>query len=234
MWYCCQETGHVPENHDEPYVAPKPVLEASEHKWIDCESAACCCHIKDLPLKLERKESQILRSLFTSFVSLMKWWGLEACIVRSYSLLMKGRPPLTTDVENWSIPITDFRSLNVIFSFWSTSLTCCVYLLSFSMGSLASILTVSSSIPKKVNDVTGPTVLWGAKGTPIYWQTWSNVSRAFLQLAWESEMNRKSSKTLTVYLMLNLLSRTHWMADENLSNIWQLWLHPIGRQRSYQ
>lgn len=93
------------------------------------------------------------------------------CILRSldadvYIRDTKALPGLTTFVACWRVPTSDSMSLFEAFFFGSQVWSNACILVSLSDGSLISIWSVSSIIPRNDSDVEGPSNLSDANGTP--------------------------------------------------------------------
>ena len=84
-----------------------------------------------------------------------------------YILLKKHLPTVMTQVANCSIPVTDCNSFSVHFCRFDKFSTLHLYLFNFSFGSFAVLSMVSSSMPRKVKVVDGPSVLLCAIGSYI-------------------------------------------------------------------
>ena len=99
-------------------------------------------------------------------------------MVRLWSRRRKGRPTGITLVANCNWPISDLRSRKV--RAWEEIALSRVweYVCNLSWGRRACIATVSSSIPRNVNDVAGPSVLCCARGIARSLHNLMNVLRS--------------------------------------------------------
>lgn len=95
------------------------------------------------------------------------------------------------------------------------------------------MLTVSSSIPRKINVVDGPSVFSPLIGTPKTSHIDMNWCKANLQIEESGgPKNRKSSKICSIVGTPNFVHAIHCKAVLNVSKMEQDIEHPIGNHLS--
>ena len=122
---------------------------------------------KYLPLKFNKKDSHVLRSSFTSRLSLMQWFGKRTPTVKSIRRLKKARPGLMTEQAKFKRPLRDCTSFKVTFLRWIKSEIREIHFPILSRGRRASKKMESNSIPANDMIVEGPQVFSGAMGIPV-------------------------------------------------------------------
>ena len=126
----------------------------------------CSSKRTETPLKLCKKISQAARSNRASLFNRMWKFGLLIPIIKSMSLRKNGRPGTITLQAKFNVPIRHCNSRSVHFLRRAKRVTRLRASSSLSRGSLASINSVSTSIPCTVTQVAGETLLLCFTGIP--------------------------------------------------------------------
>ena len=116
----------------------------------------------------ERRESCIMESPFQCSMKLCHHMMSERAsvfmrVLNVYRTIV--RPERMTALASCRQPTNDSRSLFLQHFRWIHFFRSTLSLASFWVGSLSSSLMVSSSMPRKVKHVVGPSFLWLARGT---------------------------------------------------------------------
>ncbi len=150
--------------------------------------------------------------------------------MREYILSKNGLPGAITEHATFNRPVNDSNCFTVIFLDWPCLFRNPRHFFSFSSGKWASILMVSSSIPKNTS-VVPHSVLCSTMGMP---RTSHNFLKHFSFCwapCWFKEIHKKSSSTWLIGPH-PLLSAKNWTADEKASKTAHPDLIPIGKVAS--
>ena len=151
--FCCQSAPHPHEPDASEYT-----VMSDEYFWVS--------HSIEMPFQFSTNKCHHKMSARAALLSLMWCIGWEPTSWRAYSLLRNGLPGRTTLVANWSRPVMDWSAFFEITLFDTTCESSFLRFVSLSSGKRICKAMVSTSIPRKVRHVTGPTNLEGLRGTP--------------------------------------------------------------------
>ncbi len=188
-----QDDDHLNWNHPtEAEKAPQPYEpEASEYM---CESGACRGK-KAWPFQSDINIAHQEMSACAILLRRTWWYGcrpLARSVKRWRRKILPGRMTVAACDK---CPKKLSSSLCVADRLLCHSVSKARRRTNLSCGSLSSIRSVSSNIPRKVTMVLGPSVFWTATGTPRSWKvrsTTPSINEASLEWGWPKK--RKSSR----------------------------------------
>ena len=119
-----------------------------------------------VPFQDGRNECHHKMSALASLVSLRWWWRHLTFVLRVINLRRKRRPAGTALAAKASLPMSESSALLVVFLRWSQCVNSMTISSSFAFGSLICLRIESSSKPRKISVVAGPSTLSIATGKP--------------------------------------------------------------------
>ena len=131
-------------------------------------------------------------SALASLLSRKWWWRHRTFVLRVISLRRKRRPAGTALAAKASLPMSESSCRFVVFLHCSQSVNSSRISFNFVLGSRICWRTESSSRPRKVRMVAGPSTLSSATGNPVACKREESSAGDF-HTKWSWEARRESS-----------------------------------------